>query len=264
MKLSTDLLPDYFTIATPNNSHYTTPTNCFNFMDRGADTLTVTVGDSWTWGTDLDPDKRLEQVYGNLISTELSTDWLNLAQTGANNFFIAERVEELGKIISELNYKKVYLICVFTETGRSFNSHHDVYIDYASWFKENNIENFLEFLNAECMRRVQTIVDQHNIILRTGTNFVDPIGIEVDFLPWFRQLGIDCDISACVSSVSARRLQEVEQFTQDRNTYINWFNNLVDQSWHVDQVNRSQKLVSQHPTASGHKIWADCIIESLR
>ena len=80
MKLSTDLLPNYFTIATPGNSHYIKSTNCFDFVDRNADALTVTVGDSWTWGADLAPDKRLEQVYGNLISIELGTDWLNLAQ----------------------------------------------------------------------------------------------------------------------------------------------------------------------------------------
>lgn len=264
MKLSTDLLPNYFTIATPSNSHYTKPTNCFDFVDRNADALTVTVGDSWTWGADLAPEKRLEQVYGNLISTELGTDWLNLAQSGSNNFFIAERVEELGKIILDLNYKKVYLVCIFTETGRSFNSHHDVYIDYVSWFKENNIKNFLGFLNAECMRRIRIIVGQHNIVLRTGTNFVDPIGIDIDFLPWFRQLGIDCDISACVGSTGTKRLQEVEQFVQDRDAYMHWFNNLIDQSLHVDRVCQSQKLGNQHPTASGHKIWADHIIESLR
>jgi len=264
MKLTTDLLSNYFTIATPDNSHYIEPTNCFNFVDRMSDILTVTVGDSWTWGRGLDPEQRLDQVYGNLVSSAFGSDWLNLGQNGSNNFFIAERVEELGKIIPDLNYKKVYLICVFTETGRSFNSHHDVYIDYVSWFKQNQIENFLAFLNAECMRRIQAVVYQHNIILRTGTNFVDPIGIDVDFVPWYRQLGIKCDISACMGSTGAKRLQEVEQFVQDQDAYMHWFNNLVDQSFLIDLVCQSQKLGNQHPTAFGHKIWADCIIESLR
>jgi len=264
MKLTTDLLSNYFTIATPDNSHYTESTNCFDFVDRMADTLTITVGDSWTWGQDLNPNQRLDQVYGSLVSLELGSDWLNLGQSGSNNFFIAERVEELGNIISDLNYKNVYLICVFTETGRSFNSHHDAYIDYVSWFKKNDIENFLEFLNAECMQRIQAVASRHNIILRTGTNFVDPVGIKTDLISWFRLLGIDCDISACVGSTGAKRLQDVEQFTQERSSYINWFNNLIDQSLYVDQVCQSQKLVNQHPTALGHKIWADYIIESLK
>jgi hypothetical protein len=264
MKLSTDLLPTYFTIAMPNNSHYIVATNCFNFVDRGADILTVTVGDSWTWGSDLDPTQRLDQVYGNLVSTALDSDWLNLSQPGTNNFFIAERVEELGQIIPQLHYKKIYLICTFTETGRSFNSHHDVYIDYVSWFKENDIENFLAFLNAECMQRIQKVADQHNMILRTGTNFVDPVGITVDFVSWFRLLGITCNISACVGRTGLKRLQDVEQFTDNRVSYINWFNKIFDLSLHVDNICSSRKLVKQHPTAAGHEIWAKCIVESLK
>ena len=90
MKLTTETLPLYFTVATPSNSHYTEVTNCFDFVDRNSDTLVVTVGDSWTWGADLDSDLRLQQVYGNLVSHHLSADFLNLGQSGSNNFFIAE------------------------------------------------------------------------------------------------------------------------------------------------------------------------------
>jgi hypothetical protein len=261
MKLHTHTLPNYFTIATPDNSHYKTTTNCFDFVDRMSADLVVTLGDSWTWGQKL--DSRLEEVYGNLISSKLNADWLNLAMPGANNFFIAERVEELSKLIPDLNYKKIYLICVFTETGRSFDSDHDRYIDYHSWFNQNNINNFLEFLNAECMQRIKKVVDRHNIILRTGTNFIDPVGISVDFMPWFRQLGIECDISTCVGSTGVTRLQAVEKFVQDKTTYIQWFNDLVDQSIYTDKVCSSEKLLTSHPDASGHRIWADNILKSL-
>ena len=69
MKLTTETLPLYFTVATPSNSHYTEVTNCFDFVDRNSDTLVVTVGDSWTWGADLDSDLRLQQVLGLLPFT---------------------------------------------------------------------------------------------------------------------------------------------------------------------------------------------------
>ena len=56
--------------------------------------------------------------------------------------------EELSKIIPQLEYKKIIVVCTLTEIGRSFNSHHDRYIDYHSWFKNNDYNNFLEFLNV--------------------------------------------------------------------------------------------------------------------
>ena len=169
---------------------HSSSTNCFDFVDRNSDTLVVTVGDSWTWGADLDSDLRLQQVYGNLVSHHLSADFLNLGQSGSNNFFIAERVEELGRILHQIDYTTVYLICTFTETGRSFNSHHDVYIDYLSWFKQNNIDDFLAFLNKECYNRIYKVASEHNMILRIGTNFVDAVGFRSDVEPWFRKLKI--------------------------------------------------------------------------
>lgn len=264
MKLHTDLLPEYFTIATPANSHYTKNTNCFNFVDRESDLLVVTIGDSWTWGADLDPNTRLQQVYGNIISEEIDADWLNLSQSGANNFFIAERAEELSNIITNLHYKKIYLICTFTETGRSFNSHHDVYIDYVSWFQQNNIDKFLEFLNAECYNRICTVASQHNMILWVGTNFVDPIGFPADATAWFRQLGIVCDVQSCVGHTGATKLSSVEQFVDNHSDFKEWFARLVELSVYTDSVCRSSALVNAHPTPAGHKVWANCILESIK
>jgi hypothetical protein len=261
MKLTTDLLPEYFTIAGPHNSHYTTPTNCFNFKDRGSDCLVVTIGDSWTWGADLDPVLRTQQVYGNLVSQELNADWLNLAQSGSNNFFIAERVEELAKIAPSLGYKKIKLICTFTEIGRSFNSHHDVYIDYVSWFQHNHIEQFLSFLNAECVNRIKKAA--MNFELRLSTNFIDAIGFDPDLQPWFRVLDIPCKINAYCGSTGVNKLQEVEQFVPNKVDYQNWMINLIDQSQHIDKVCQSPTLISTHPKADGHQAWANYILKTL-
>lgn len=264
MQLHTDLLPNYFTIATPANSHYLVPTNCFNFVSRESDTLVVTVGDSWTWGADLHADTRLQDAYGNLVSGALNADWLNLSQRGSNNFFIAERVEELDAILPQLHYKKVFLICTFTETGRSFNSHHDVYIDYNSWFQQNDIDNFLAFLNAECYNRICTVANKHNMVLRVGTNFVDPIGFTADFVPWFRQLGIPCNVTSCVGHTGALRLHSVEEFVNDSARFKVWFAELVEKSAHIDKVCKSSKLVKMHPDSAGHRVWANSILESIK
>lgn len=264
MKLTTETLPLYFTIATPANSHYTEVTNCFDFVSRNSKTLVVTVGDSWTRGEDLDSDLRLQQVYGNIVSQCLSADFLNLGQSGSNNFFIAERVEELGRILHQLDYATIYLICTFTETGRSFNSHHDVYIDYVNWFQNNHIKDFLAFLNNECYNRILRVVRDHQIVLRIGTNFVDAVGFESDLTSWFRQLGISCSIQSCVGSTGANRLKDVEQFIKNQTQFKRWYIDLIDKSKHTDQVCSSRRLINAHPTAEGHKIWANCILESIQ
>jgi len=269
MKLEKSILPDYFTIASPHNSHYKVKTNTFDFTDRNADVLVVTCGDSWTWGADLsendDEEFRVNHTFGNVVSSELLADWLNLGLSGSNNFFIAERVEEFSKIIPQLGYKKIYLICTFTEIGRSFDSHHDVYIDYISWFNDNikvesDFDKFLYFLNAECLSRIKQAIENHNIEFRVGTNFVDAIGIESDSgflkMPWFRLLGINQPV-AYVSTTGALRLRSMEQFVSDhkKSLFKSWFTKLIDTSAKVRG--------SWHPPASGHEIWAKYILESI-
>lgn len=261
MKLSTKSLPQHFTIADPRNSHYAQPTNTFDFVDRNSNTLLVTVGDSWTWGADLDPTLRTQQVYGNVVAQELDADWLNLAQSGSNNFFVAERVEELAKIAPELHYQKIIVICTFTEIGRSFDSHHDAYIDYVNWFRHNDIGQFLSFLNAECADRIRKA--STNFELKLGTNFVDAVGFEPDLEPWFRLLNIPCKITAYLGSTGVKRLQAAEQFVYNKKDYQTWMIDLIDQAQHIDQVCASPTLISAHPRAQGHRVWARHILATL-
>lgn len=264
MKLDTSTLPHHFTIATPSNSHFDKVTNCFDFIDNKSNILLVTVGDSWTWGQDLVPEKRLQQVYGRLVSDYLKSDWLNLGQSGSNNFFIAERIEELGNIVDRLHYQKIIVVCTFTETGRSFNSDHDRYLDYHAWFKRNNIKNFLYFLNNECYKRILAVCTKNKMTLRIGTNFVDPIGFPVDFPPWYKQLGIDSHFKSCVGSTGAKRLTDVKQFVQNQKIYKEWISNVIELSKFTDEICQNNILKNCHPDHDGHAIWAASIIESLK
>jgi hypothetical protein len=270
MKLTKEILPNYFTIASPKNSHYLVKTNTFDFVDCNSTTLVVTIGDSWTYGADLSNDNeefRINNVYGRIVSDKINTDWLNLGQSGSNNFFIAERAEEFGRIVNQLDYKKVYMICTFTEIGRSFNSHHDLYIDYIKWFDNNHIDNFLHFLNATCVDRIKKVAQKHGIKLIVGTNFVDAIGIDSDVLlpiPWFRLLEIKCPIVAYAGSTGVSRLHAVLQFVKNNDAgYKKWMINLINQAKYVDQTTSSQKLINQHPNADGHRIWANYILEHI-
>jgi len=271
MKLSKDILPNYFEIASPNNSHYQVETNTFDFVSRDSNILLVTIGDSWTWGADIHPTNdeefRIKNVFGNIISDKLNIDWLNLSRSGSNNFYIAEKVEEFGKIVNQLDYQQIYIVCTFTEIGRSFNSHHDIYIDYIDWFSKNSIDNFLHFLNAECVNRIKKITQLHGIKLLIGTNFIDAIGIDTDILlptPWFRLLGIECPTIGYAGATGVLRLRATEEFTSDILAYKSWMIDLIKKSHFIDQANRAPQLINAHPTVAGHKIWAKYILENLK
>lgn len=276
MKLDKDSLPNYFTIASPANSHFKEKTNTFDFVNRESDTLVVTVGDSWTWGSDLLDTDRLTQVYGNIISDKLTADWLNLGQPGSSNFFIAERVEELGKLIPNLHYRNIYLICTFTEIGRGINSHHDMHIDYYNWFRHNEFATaddfyrLLDFLNRDCLNRVRAVADCYNLKLVVGSNFVDPIGIDNDpgFLsvPWFRVLNIPCPVTGYAASAGIDRVKDLIEFVPAdiQHLFKSWIVRLIDQAAYIDQVCRSKVLKKIHPTANGHASWANYILENIK
>jgi hypothetical protein len=270
MKLTKDILPLHFTLASPKNSHYKVITNTFDFIDNNSDSLVVTIGDSWTWGSDIsiddNEDIRLSCVYGRLISDKLGSDWFNLSQPGAGNFWIADRAEELSKIIPQLEYKKIIVVCTLTEIGRSFDSHHDRYIDYHSWFKNNDYNNFLEFLNKECINRIIKAIDEKTQ-LRIGTNFVDPIGFD-DTEIYLKKSWLDCitpTTDVCyVATHGIDHLDNAREFFQSQTDFLTWSSNLITLANKRLTVLSDQRYFrSAHPLKDGHEIWSNYILKSL-
>lgn len=80
---------------------------------KGSDTLLVTLGDSWTWGNNL--ENRNEESYGKLLSTALNADWVNIAKCGCSNFWILDKLYKLlaantVDIITEISYNNIKAI----------------------------------------------------------------------------------------------------------------------------------------------------------
>jgi hypothetical protein len=272
MNLTKESLPDYFTIASPENSHYKTQVNTFDFIGNNKTTLVVTVGESWTWGSDITEDNneetRLAQVYGRLLANSLQADWLNLAQPGTGNFWIAERVEEFAKIIDDLSYEKIYVICTFTEVGRSFDSTHDRYINYIDWFENNDYRNFLKFLNQECIHRiVQALGDR--VHLKIGSNFVNHCGFTDDEI-FLKKTWIECikgDISTpChVMMHGLEHLKKSRQFFLNSEDYLNWMMELIELAKIRSEIlSDTCNFRSVHPLANGHRTWANYILGALQ
>lgn len=250
----------------------------FNFVSNQSNTLTVTVGDSWTFGADMtlndDYEYRLTNHYGKLISAELSSDWLNLGQGGSGNFWLGNKVDELATIIPQLEYDHIYIICTFTEPGRAFNSELDRHIDYISWFNNNsNFNDLLKFLNNYVVEQIlDTLKEYKNVTLKIGSNFVDHIGLEKAnnvLLPrtWvetiYNQTFTPCYIVGTPVLESFKSSIDLCN-NKNKNKYLDWIIELGNSSVARRKIlDDPTNFSSYHPLAIGHRAWGIYILENL-
>ena len=298
--LTNDTLANYFSLPNKDTTVLLLDKNPYDFISRDSDTLLVTIGDSWTWGADLtqknnnklhidrleDDTYRLENVYGGILAQKLTADFLNLGESGAGNWHIAQKLEELLKISTELKYKNIIIISIFTEIGRDFNARDDIDVDYRDWLLNNITDfksyyGFLSFINEQISKKIDTVVskfdDRYNIYF--GTNFVDPIGydlLEKHFLKrtW---LEIICEYNNLEYVPTRCHLVfpwVIEKFDSifdfvpdlDRVNWLTWINEITElankraELCKNDGKNFNQLL---HPTAANHHYFANYVINQL-
>ena len=283
MKLTQDTLPNYFTIADRHSSWHQTPTNTFNFVSRDSNTLIVTVGDSWTWGSDIsenncDDNFRITHLYGNVLSKKLDTDWLNLGLSASSNFWATAMIEELGQLIPQLDYQSICVICVFTGAGRWFNTQYDRYIYYPTWVQDNitKPEDYIKLpvkFNQDCVNRIyQALSPYEHVMIKFGTNFVDPIGLEsvpLDqrLLPWYRVMGCSDDIISpiCIDGVKALlRMPEVIKNAKQLDFFKEWMLDVIPVAEKRNNMLKDPaKFRNYHPLKEGHQQWAEYLCTQL-
>jgi hypothetical protein len=252
----------------------------FNFINNNSDTLTVTVGDSWTWGADMTPrddvNHRLTFNFGRVLSDQIGSDWLSLGQGGSGNFWLYQRVAELCYILPQLHYKKIYLICTLTEVGRAVNSTLDLHIDYVDFFKHKTPNELVEFLNQYVVDQLLSLVKIHpQVVLKIGTNFVDHIGISpgkhVLLNPWvklcceYQQIAYN-DSVYVVSSWAIDAMHSLIDLVpvEKQNNFLQYMSDLIDlASARRQLLTRISGIRSAHPDQKNHKIWADYILTQL-
>ena len=90
-------------------------------LDNKSDSLLITAGDSWTWGGALDDDKRLDQIYGRILSTLLKSDFINIGLCGGDNISIIDAIEKTIQNLKK-SYTDIYVVVTLTELGREFKN----------------------------------------------------------------------------------------------------------------------------------------------
>jgi len=250
--------------------------NPFNFISHNSNKLVVTIGDSWTWGDDItfnnDDKVRLQKTYGRIVATELSADWLNLGQGGSGNFWLAEKTEELEKIIKRLQYDHIYIICTLTEIGRGFNSNFDRGIDYVTWFKNNpdhtKLPNFLNQIVVD--KIIKNLGSIENVTLRIGTNFVNHVGLESakNFVleqPWVN-LYCNNNTPECyfVSNFVFDAFNSALDLVSDKNLYLTWLDTMASSAIKRRSVLENNTFFrNYHPLEKGHNVWARYILDNI-
>jgi hypothetical protein len=273
----------------------------FNFIENNKDTLLITIGDSWTVGgsfeyliepnvTDLnDPILRkfqLDNVYGNTLRQYLDADWYNIALSAESNRWIANQFREFSRIRNQLTYKKIYIVITLTEVGREWRD-----IKFLKSTTNSNIVKLFEpiansitsldeyvFKTSALIEEIILSATSNDINLIVGRNYVDDSypNLTKFMLPdnWLDVLSEPQHKSTkqcyMVGSIAFDPLVEVSSdFTNiTRKDFLSMMSNYIDlSSKRIDQLLRSKhnihKLGYQHPTPTGHKLWADYIFEYI-
>ena len=278
VKISKTLLPEHITYPVEEDDlRLGDLSQVYDVVNRNSDTLLITIGDSWTHGLLL-PD-RLNQVYGSLVATDLNADWLNIALPGHGNFWITLRFVEAIELIKTLDYTKIYIVCTFTEIGRSLTSNQDSFINYRKWLRNyqgNNIyTDFLKFINTSCIDKINEYAAQDpRVTVRIGLTWLDALGFstekncfEKSWLDVIRENNhMPLDHMCYAALHGLENLKRAQEFFPNAADFLEWYNDLVEAGiQRLDFMARYPDwFQNKHTLAPGHRLWADHVTNCLK
>lgn len=262
--------------------HYHTEIN-------GKDNLLITLGDSWTWGDSLDPELRLQQVYGAKLKEKLDCDWINIGCKGWSNSFVLENLGFLAPHLAGSNYKKITVVINLTENGRDIQSSTSFRYNYSRLRDTVGVTNaFYETLLTDIekywIRQIESFIEKtdsrfnvvvtHNFVwhpeverlLKDRVKFLDLTWIECladsQKMPRpIRTTLVTGWIFDLVDSVhNILNITDKTEFKQWALPYLDRANQVNE--W-LDASPMNHKKASKHPNAEGHQVWADYIMKNL-
>lgn len=236
--------------------------NPYYFKSIDSKSLLITAGDSWTYGDSLgktrvrngvdDTEYRLANVYGNHMSTELNSNWMNLALPGGSNYCI---LNWLGQLLDRThNYRNITCVITLTEAGR----HEEI-----NWAKGDTLQAALKqivFKEYSMIKELRLRFPQ--VVFKVAHNFTDSIdGYDVIEKTWLEVLTNQQlqDETYIVISDHIKQLN-YERTYPDTVEVIDRALSRIDI---LDACEYCCKEDSRHPLEQGHKLWANYLLTQI-
>ena len=236
--------------------------NPYYFKSKDSSRLLITVGDSWTYGDSLgktqvrdgidDTDYRLDHIYGNLISNELESDWMNLALPGGSNYCM---LNWLGQLLNrKYNYGRITCIITLTEAGR----HEEI-----KWAQGDLLQPALQQIVLKEYSMINELrLRFPKVIFKIAHNFTDSLpGHDIIEKSWLEVLtgqSLQDDTYIVVSD-------HIRQLNYNR-TYPDT-PDVIDRALRridiLDACSYCCREDSRHPLEQGHHMWANYLLTQL-
>ena len=257
---------------------------------RQKDILVITAGDSWTWGGGLDPDQRLQQIYGQVIRQTLQADWINVGLSGWSNSWILDHAIMTIEKLQQNSYKKIYLIITLTESGRDVESSGSYPYDYI--FTKHAVgvcdalyDQYLIDMESFWIKQISKItqIAPSNLKLFVGYNFVwhhrlhdylKAANISTTEKNWIEVLAdhqMMChpprtNLVCGWIFDTVQKVNKIADISDDK-IFKEWAIPFIakanDVNAWLDSSAMNYKKATKHPNAEGHKIWAEHILKSI-
>jgi hypothetical protein len=258
----------------------------------GSPTLVIVAGDSWTWGGSLDPELRLKQIYGKLLSSRYKADWINIGCQGWSNSHILVACQYLLDLVANTNYNRIIVVLTLTENGRDVTSPDSHPYDYLKCFQKTGANNqfyeqvlldsengWIERIDnmlADADSRFEFFVGQNFVwhdhlyaqlqnknIMLGNSNWIE---ILADYQALPRPIRTNLVCGWIFDKKWFGSVNDIVGIT-DSTIYKSWALPYIDRAnlvnaW-LDQSPINYKKQSKHPNADGHAIWANYIINQL-
>jgi hypothetical protein len=233
------------------------------YIHRPTNTMLITVGDSWTYGDSLgrtkvrngvdDTEYRLENVYGNIMSNQLASSWINLALPGGSNTLMLSWVGQL--LEKNLTYKNIICAITLTESGR----HEDLQLIDRGLVTQQSV---LEKIVTIAYGQIQTLALRYpSVKFVVGHNFTDACGTMPVEKSWLEVM-LDTTIQNGTHIVISEHI--------DQMNYESRFPDVIDVMDRasarmdlLDSCDYCQKEDSRHPNEKGHELWANYLLTQI-
>jgi hypothetical protein len=263
------------------------PYDHYHGVDRSSDSILVSFGESWTYGSGIDKNTRLADVYGAQLSSRLGWDWVNCGAIGFSNSWILKNCEYVVQYLNNSNYRAGSLVLTFTENGRDIRDYSSRRFDYINAYKAHSItpefyDLVLDDIEKEWIKKLEDIccnLDPRFTIV-AGCNFVwqDKLAEFCTRHPrinwveqsWIDLLAVECNKSPAPHArltqfSSVEIVNDILKLT-DNAAFKQWFLQKSDVSlavieWMASTPEFFEPHDLGHPNSCGHKVWVDALLK---